>query len=158
MTDLATICDAIASEINALCTDAWATANSAASVTAARAYLHQLKDTDAPAFLLTIAPGTKASELATRGKVDNETEILLTFSKKLALTETNAANNALADPLMKTVELVQRYYLDWHALTGLADFRAGGAVFEGGGVYQDERMNEENFFWSFLTLKISGWD
>lgn len=160
MIAFAAIADAITTELGTLVASSdYQTAVSggnAANFTASRAYIHEFDLKTAPAFKATVAPGTKATESESRGMDRTDFEVLVTLSKRVT-----AIDNATIDPLLKSAERVQAYFDDDHPLTGLTSVYCRGARFDGGGigeVFDEGVLDSENFFWSQLTLDISGWE
>lgn len=153
---LATLADALVTELTTLSANSTYQSSGGQTFTPTRAYLHELNMTTTPAFTASVAPATKGTSDAARGVTQTDAEFTVTFSKRL----TNVTN-AIADPLMKSVELVQEFFDDNHALTGVTGARVTGSVIDAGGtgeVYDEAQLDTKNFFFAQLTVTVQAWE
>lgn len=144
---LATVADAIVTELTDLQAGAWGHA----TFTVERAWLHEFDHKAAPSFQCKVAALTLAIEDIARGYDQRDVEVICTFHKRLT-----ALTNAALDPLSEAVEAVLENYLDAHALTDAFDWRVESAELGGGinEVIDEATLITENVFWSQLKILI----
>lgn len=136
-------CQAVADEIEAATRDdAW----TGAIVSATRKYLHQFALEDADNFLATVAPEERDSQDADRVRDQIDSRLRITFSKRVANTEAGTV-----DPLVDTVEMLQDFFEDKHALTGLKNCWCWGTEVA---LFDTFRLHTESFFWAELVIVV----